>query len=211
MLPIPFVNYIPIFYKRDAKLIAFADKVDSILEGLRSDTIGLNDIIDPMKAPVVTLDYLGDYFNAGINVFDNEKVKRVKIATAIQSHKKRGSFNFDAKPKIDAIAGGDSQILKTFGADDWILVGDGLTPGAYYWSALGADGIDDDLGIMLVGSGDELIIAGNIYIDVDNDSLTAEEQLRIRLEMEDIAPAYFLVHIGYVDISGTFVEYFVMG
>jgi hypothetical protein len=211
MLPIPFINYIPIFFERDDKLIAFADKIDEFLIGIKDDTIGLNDLLNPFKAPVQVLDYFGDYFNAGINIFDSEHTKRIKIATAIQSHKKRGSFVFDAKPKIDAIAGGDSQILKTFGADDWILTGDGLTPSAYYWAAMGTDGIDDDLGILLVGSGDEIIVAGNIFIDVDNNSLTAEEQLRIRIELEDIAPAYMIVHVGYLDGSGTFVEYFQMG
>lgn len=211
MLPIPFIDYIPVFYERDSKLIAFSDKMDEYMNDLKSDTIGLNDLIDPVKMPVVVLDLWGDFLNAGINVFDTEATKRVKIATAVQSHRRRGSFVDDAKPKIDAIAGGDSQIVKTFSGDDWILVGDGLTPSSYYWSAMGADGIDINLGISLVGDGTEAFVAGNVYIDVDNSSLTAEEQLRIRLEMEDIAPAYFYVHIGYIDGSGVFQTYFVMG
>ena len=85
-----------------------------------------------------------------------------------------------------------------------------MTPTAYYWAALGADGIDDDLGISLIGSGLEIEVAGNIYIDVDNAVLTAGEQEQIRVAMLDIVPAYMKVHFGYLDGTGTFIEYFLM-
>ena len=78
-------------------------------------------------------------------------------------------------------------------------------------AAMGADGIDDELGISLIGSGLEVQVAGNIYIDVDNNSLTADEQESIRLDLLDIVPAYMYVHIGYENVSGQFIEYFVMG
>jgi hypothetical protein len=208
MLPQPFEKYIPRFFKRDSKLIAFSDKIDDILDSIRSDTIGLNDIIDPVKCPAIILNELGYFLNAGIQAQDSEGQKRLKIATAIQGHKKRGTFKFDAKPKIDAIAGGDSQIIKGISGDDWILVGDGLTPSSYYWASLGCDDIDTDLGIALVGSGDEIVIAGNIYIDVDNNSLTANQIDQIRLELEtDIVPAYMRIFIGYIDGTGTFIIY----
>lgn len=212
MLPTPFDNYAPSFFERDAKLNAFCDKHDEILTSLKNETLGLNDIIDPVKCPAVILPYLGQFLNAGLFDQDSDKQKRIKIATAIQSHKKRGSFNFDAKPKIDAIAGGDSAIVKSFSGDDWILVGDGETPTAYYWSTMGYDGIDTDYGLSLIGEGDEVEIAGNIYIDVDNNSLTADEIDQIVLELEtDIAPAYFQVFIGYIDVGGNFVVYAKIG
>jgi len=208
MLPQSFEKYIPRFFRRDTKLIAFSDKIDEILDSIRYDTVGLNDIIDPVKCPAIILDELGYFLNAGIQAQDSEDQKRLKIATAIQGHKKRGTFKFDAKPKIDAIAGGDSQIIKGISGDDWILVGDGLTPSSYYWASLGCDDIDADLGIALVGSGDEIVIAGNIYIDVDNNSLTANQIDQIRLELEtDIVPAYMRIFIGYIDGTGNFIIY----
>lgn len=209
MLPTAFEKYIPKFFTRDSKLTAFADKIDEIIESLKSDTIGLNDLIDPVKCPAILLDKLGYFLNANIKEQDTERQKRIKIATAVEGHKKRGSFEFDAKPKIDAIAGGDSSIITEIGGDDWILVGDGLTPSAYYWATLGADGIDTDYGLALIGGGDEIEIAGNIYIDVDNSSLTASEQEQIELEMEDIVPAYYKVFFGYIS-AGLFVLYFIM-
>jgi len=211
MFPLPFINYIPQFYDRDTKLQAFSDKIDEIIQGIKDDLLGLNKFIDPMAAPSIILDKLGYFLNAGIQPYDDDNTKRIKIATTVQSHKNRGSFVNDAKPKIDAIAGGDSQIINAIGVDDWILVGDGLTPSSYYWAAMGSDGIDDGLGISLIGAGDEIEVAGNIYIDVDNAALTADEQDRIRLEMIDVVPAYYYVHIGYVDGAGQFNEYFVMG
>jgi len=211
MFPLPFINYIPQFYERDTKLQAFSDKMDEIIQSIKDDILGLNKFINPMAAPSIILDKLGYFLNSGIQPYDDDNTKRIKIATAVQSHKSRGSFVNDAKPKIDAIAGGDSQIINAIGVDDWILVGDGLTPSSYYWAAMGADGIDDELGISLIGAGDEIEVAGNIYIDVDNAALTADEQDRIRLEMIDVVPAYYYVHIGYVDGAGQFHEYFVIG
>ncbi len=211
MIPDNIDDYIPRFYKRDTKLNAYTSKFDSILEDLKNDTLGLNDLIDPMKIPAALISELGFLLNAGIQDQDSETDRRVKVATAVAAHKRRGSFNLDAKPKIDLICGGDSVIIRSFDKDDWILTGDGLTPSAYYWGAMGTDGIDDDLGISLIGEGTEIEVAGNIYIDVDNSSLSAADQTRLELEMQDIVPAYMYVHFGYVNISGQFIEYFVMG
>lgn len=211
MLPIPFEKFIPSYFKRDDKLIAFADKMDSILEDLKSDTLGLNNLIDPFKIPAALIVNLGYYLNAGIQDTDDEDTRRKKVAQAVAGHKRRGSFNLDAKPKIDQIAGGDSQIFRAIDQDDWILVGDGLTPAAYYWAALGCDGIDDGLGISLIGEGIEIEVAGNVYIDVDNSALTAGEQEQIRVDMLDICPAYYKVHFGYINVSGQFIEYYTIG
>ena len=192
-------------------MLAFIAKFNSIIADLAGDTLGLNDLIDPMKIPADLIVELGTLLNAGIKDQDSETDRRKKVAGAVSAHKRRGSFNLDAKPKIDLICGGNSQIIRSYDKDDWILVGDGLTPSAYYWAAMGADGIDDDLGISLIGSGLEIEVAGNIYIDVDNSTLSAADQARLELEMEDIVPAYMFIHFGYLNVSGQFIEYFVMG
>lgn len=211
MIPEDIDLYIPKFYKRDTKLLAFIAKFNSILTDLKSDTLGLNTLIDPHRIPAALIAELGYYLNAGIQDQDSEADRRYKVATAVQGHKRRGSFNLDAKPKIDLICGGDSAIIRSFDKDDWILVGDGLTPAAYYWAAMGCDGIDDDLGISLIGAGDEIEVWGNIYIDVDNNALSAADQTKLELAMQDIVPAYFWVHFGYISGTGQFIEYFYMG
>lgn len=212
MLPIPFIKYIPKFFKRDQKLTAYADKMDDIMLGLKSDTLGINDVVDPYKIPANLVDEQGYYLNSGIKSEDTERQKRVKNSSAVQGHKKRGSFKFDVKPKIDNIAGGDSKIIRGVTGDDFIIVGDGNTPDDYYWSVMGIDGIDLDQGISVIGSGDEIEIAGNIYIDVDNDSLTQEQLDKIILELEDdIAPSYYRIFLGYVDGDGNFEVYDTIG
>ena len=211
MLPIPFERYIPKFFTRDAKLTAFANEVDTVLQGIIDETKELNNIYDPARTKASVLNLLGEYLNAGIQDGDSEDIKRQKIYQAVATHKVRSTFEFDVKIKIDNIAGGDSQIFRAIDEDDFIFVGDGLTPSAYYWAALGADGIDDGLGPSFIGSGMEIEVAGNVYIDVDNSSLSAAEQEQIRLDIADSVPAYYYVHIGYVNVSGQFIEYFVMG
>jgi phage tail-like protein len=209
MIPTEIIDFIPAYFNRDAKLTAFANKVDSILAYLKSDTLGLNTLIDPMRIHSGLLENLGFFLNAGLNPEDSEAEKRYKIAKAVETHKKRGSFNDDAKLKIDLIAGGNSSIIRSFDKDDWILVGDGNESSAYYWAVMGCDGIDGQ-GISLIGAGNEIEVAGNIYIDVDNAALGAADQESIRLAMLDIVPAYFAVHFGYVNVGGQFIEYFVM-
>jgi len=209
-MSITIADLIPVFFSKDAKLNAFSDKFQSIIDDIQDDILGLNTLLDPFKINSSFLTVLGNYLNAGINSSDDEHTKRIKIATAVQGHKIRGSWNFDAKPKIDAIAGGDAKLLTSIGTGEWIFVGDGETPASYYLATLGGDGIDDELGLFLLGAGDEIEISGNVYIDVDNVILTALEQENIRLSMLDIVPAYYIVHFGYLDGAGIFQEYFVM-
>ena len=98
------------------------------------------------------------------------------------------------------------------GEDDWILVGDGLTPAAFYWAALGVDNIDLDLGIALIGEGTEVEVAGNIFINAHDGitvaTLTADQVTQIVQELQDdVVPAYYIVNIGYVNTSGQFIIY----
>jgi len=211
MLPTPFDEFVLKGFTRDAKLTAFVAEMDNVLNAILDETKELNNMFDPVRTKAIILDGLGEFLNAGISDGDTEDIKRRKIYQAVASHKVRSTFTFDVKPKIDDIAGGDSVIFRAIDQDDFIFVGDGLTPSAYYWAALGCDGIDTDLGPAFIGSGLEVEVAGNVYIDVDNNALTADEQAQIELDISDSVPAYYYVHIGYVNISGQFVEYFVMG
>jgi hypothetical protein len=209
MLPKPFNDFIPKFFNRDTKLTAFSNKIDELLTSFESDTLGLNTFIDPFRCPLSVLTELGYLLNAGLKSNDTERQKRIKVATAVLGHKRRGSFQEDAKPKIDNIAGGDSQIFRSTVSGDWILGGDGeVIPSGSYWGTMAGDATDDDLGLLLIGDGTELEVAGNIYIDVDNNSLNANEVQQIVDELQDdIVPAYFRVYIGYVNISGQFIIY----
>jgi len=196
---------IPEGYNRDSKLLALSNKITEIINGVIQDIFTINDFLDPVKIPAIFLDYLGFFLNAGINPQDTERQKRQKIVTAVQGHKKRGSFVFDAKPKIDAIAGGDSQIITQPSGPGWMMeaVEDSFSVEQAIFDS-------DDAGFLFVSGGDVLGWPGNIFIDVDNSSLSAADQDRIRLDLEDIVPGYMITHIGYLDGTGAFVEYFTM-
>lgn len=206
MLPIPFINYIPSFYKRDDKLIAFANKMDGILTYLKEDTLGINTLIDPLKISQLLLDELGYHLNAGINEEDSDYEKRSKVRYAIQSHKNRGLWKLDVKPKIDNVAGGNSSLYGSAEEGTWRLIGDGTQPSNYLQASLGGDGINTEWGLRLGGSGFDMWDKGIVRIDTDNSTLTFNEVEQIKLNIFDSVPAYFRVFLGYIS-SGVFVSY----
>jgi hypothetical protein len=208
-LPIPFKRYIPRLYWDDPNSDILADKADAHLEEWKLDICRLSWLYQPERCPSELLNELGAWMNAGIAPGDSDDSKRKKILTAVQGHKRRGSWTQDVKPKIDTVAGGDSSLLSSPSNNgDWILLGGTEYPETYYWATMAGDGTDDSLGLVLIGSALELGVAGNIYIDVDNASLTPAEVAEIVFTLElDIVPAYYKVHIGYIDGGGAFVEY----
>jgi hypothetical protein len=255
MLPIPFQKYIPSFFNRDKKLTALSDKIDSDLQKWRDDVFDLNKMIDPPRIPEYLLSDIGNYLNAGLLNTDSSRTKREKISNAVAGHKKRGLWKSDAKLKIDAIAGGDSQIIRSQDSADWIMLGQETDDPDNFWAILGTDVIDTseyvfdsptdfilveatdpssngtlgtdnigdygadlmgsqagtagniEFGIDLAGSGDELEIAGNIYINVDNKILTYDEVEQTKLSLEDVVPSYYRIFLGYFNVSGQFIVY----
>lgn len=255
MLPIPFIEYIPSFFTRDAKLIAMADRIDSDLSDWKTDVIDLNKMIDPPRIQEILLNDIGTYLSAGILDTDSSRTKREKIQGAVKAHKNRGLWEEDAKPRIDSIAGGDSQIARSQDSADWILFGHEADDPDNFWAILGTDVTDTSefvfdsdtdfilveaadtsfngtlgtdnigdygadlmgsqagamgnvgFGIDLIGAGDEIEIAGNIYIDVDNKILTESEVEQIKLSLIDVVPSYYRVFLGYFNTSGQFIVY----
>lgn len=255
MLPIPFEKHIPSFFNRNKKLTALSDKIDSDLQKWKEDIFNLNKMIDPPRIPEYLLNDIGNYLNAGLLNTDSSRTKHEKISTAVKGHKKRGLWNADAKLRIDSIAGGDSQIIRSQDSADWILLGHEANDPDNFWAILGTDVIDTseyvfdsptdfilaetsdtsfngtlgtdnigdygadlmgsqagttgniEFGIDLAGSGDEIEIAGNIYIDVDNKILTYDEVEQIKLSLADVVPSYYRIFLGYFNISGQFIVY----
>lgn len=213
MLPIPFVDFIPKLLRDHLGPggAAFVAKMDEILTSLSDDAINVDRLVDPVRVPADLLDVFGAMMAAGLNDQDGETEKRAKIAKAVQGHRNRGRWDKDVKPKVDSVAGGNAQIFRAIDEDDAIFTGDGRTPPAFFWATFSTDGIDPDLGESLIGSGLEVEVAGNVYIDVDNPSLTADQVAQIVTDLADSVPAYYKVHIGDVNAGGQFIEYTVIG
>lgn len=192
-------------------MTALATLIDDLLDEVETDLRHYEYLLDPVRIPAEFIEELGHLLSAGVVSSDTDLQKRQKVATAVAAHKRRCSFNLDAKPKIDIICGGNSSVVHSYSGGDWIEASDDSFPTAYYWATIAGDDSDSELGLILVGSGFEIVVAGNVYIDVDNAALSADDQARLEFAMQDIVPAYMYVHFGYFDITGAFVEYFVMG
>lgn len=213
MLPISFINYLPapLFENLDSAGQDLIDFIDNFTIEIFNKILTIWYFKHPEKTPEITLPYWEQYFNITNRTSKTLAQRRQQITTAIASQKKRGLWADSVKIIIDIIAGGDSQILTNGTGSDWIFTGDGTTPDAFYWATFGGDGIDDELGMDFIGAGTEIEIAGNIYIDVDNDSLTPSEVALLVAELRtDVAPAYYRLFLGYIDISGDFIEYAVI-
>jgi hypothetical protein len=214
-LPTPFIQNVLSSLRQasDPGMVALADKVDYWLSQVSVEIEGMLAIHRPEQAAFVVLQELGYMVGADIIFGDSEDEMRKKIYAAIAAQKNKSLWTEDAKPKVDLIAGGDSKLWGDPYVDDWILCGgvpDATEPTFSYWASLGYDGIDLALGIWMIGDGTEVVIAGNIYIDVDNAALTAAQvQEIVDALLRDVVPAYMLIHLGYVT-GGAFTEYTVV-
>jgi len=208
MIPNDIRDVFPEIYKDkdEDSLNALTDKMNEIILSIKTDIRNMANLKCPARCPSWLLDELGYWVSANIQNFNTETVKRKKIEDAIRTHKLRSTWEEDVKLKIDNYVGGDSSIITSVGTDDWILCGDGMTPSSYYWSAFGADGVDLELGISLIGAGTEIEVKGNIYIDIDSSVLTSDQVEELKIELADSIPAYYRVFLGY--LTGTiFTQY----
>lgn len=211
MLPIPFLNYIPKLFKKSQGAITLANKVDQILNSIKSDVLGMKRSIRPDEARLDIVKELGTLLRAGIQSKDSESVIRSKVANAISLHKKRGQFVSDIKPIIDAITGYSCAIYVPSTSAERVFVGD--TPQEVsYWASMGANNLDTNLGQDILSSGDSEYDKGNFYINLHPGTTTPVLSLTVLLDIIDtltsyIKLAYVRLFLGYVDSSGNFVHY----
>lgn len=204
MLPIPFINYIPKLFKNDTKAVALANKIDIDLKAWKKDTLDIARLIRADECPVDYLNELNFILSAGFKSYDSEPLKRQKIITAIENHKKRTLWINDIKTKIDAITGYSAVIMsyKDASQDDWIeMAGDEeawFQNGSYCIES--ADNTSRFAFIEL-GRGDEVYVAGNFYIfphpQNPNPILPIQTINQIVNEIYDDLPQYYRVYLAY--------------
>lgn len=207
MIPVPFLKRIPKLFQTDSKAINMATKIDANLLTWKQETTTIEWIRRCDQCPAVLLDELGALLNAGLKNEDGDATKRKKVCEAILNHKNRGTWDDDAKLRIQAITGIEPELFNNVDNDDWIWLGKEADDPDRYWATWGTDGVDDDLGIWVVGDFTEYVISGNIYIDLKTSTLTAEEIEQIKNELStDVVPAYYVIYLGYI-AGGVFVVY----
>ena len=221
MLPLPFSENIPKLLSKEMSQegTAFVNKVDNLLKGIYQDVLELYFLKSPARIPTALLMELDFILNSSAREKHTEREKREKIAGSVAWHKVRGTWTQDVKIRIDNITGLSARIyhLDEQYDDDWILCGEDdsvIFPPGNYWSTLGGEdaGLIDKLGLALIGDGNEIVIAGNIYIDcheaVNVSTLTTQQIEAIVEDLDkDIVPAYFQIFLGYIDAAGEFIVY----
>jgi phage tail P2-like protein len=205
LLPIPTSEIIPSMEGSEH----LTDMLDRQFNQWFEETVGLEYLRDPARCPPQVLDEFGYILSADIANGDSERIKRVKIATAIDHQKARGTWP-SVKELIDAWSGGDSKIFDVFDIDDFILVGAQIKGGTL-WSILGGIEEESPFGIALMsGTGADGFILnmekGNIYIDVGLSNVSDEVIDKIIKTIINIVPAYFAVYLGYIK-NGDFLFY----
>jgi hypothetical protein len=211
MLPIPIENFTPVALDGDdASGQALRTKFDTHLAQWRQDIIDMFKLMDPVRCPTLFLDTLGHWVRAGLRNSDSDTTKRIKTATAISRHKEGGVWDTEVKPLIDSITGLDAVIFRAIDTADWIGMSGESSEPDYYWATGGVDGIDDNLGLDGIGAGDEIEIQGNIYIDLGgtagNPTAAVIAQVVEEIELEAYF-AYYILYLGYVNVSGQFIVY----
>jgi hypothetical protein len=218
LLPYPIENYLPKLFRDypDAGYNALVAKANGTtpagILGWYQEIIGLQWLKNPLLCPGNLLTELGYLVGANFTATDTETIKRQKIATAALGNKTRGSWTSDIKPAMDAITSYSAVIYTTTISPIWSLLGNATVPAGNYWSSLGGISATDGYGLYLLGVGDEVDVAGNIYINchygVTTAVLSAGIITAIRAYiMSDCYPAYLRIKLGYLDGTGAWVTY----
>jgi len=209
MLPIPIENFIP---KDMADNVtpagqAWIDKHNQLIQSILDDIINLETLLDPVRCHSQFLWFLGNFVYAEIMPGDDERTQRIKIAEATERHKARSLWEADLKLRIDSVANTNAVLYEARSIlnDDAVFI-DGSEEITNTWAAFG-DGSTDPDDEMFTGSGNEPTVAGNIYIDMQDGTLTATQITKIK-EQVNIHGGYsfFRFFLGYVS-GGVFTEY----
>jgi len=217
MLPVPTRNRLPALAQQyyDDGWAALSSKMDSLFTQWGNDIKNFVNILDPAKCPAILLDELDFYLEAGFAPGDSETTKRRKVYNAVAGHKKRGTWDDHAKPIIDAITGYSAALFTAQDSDDAIWLANKPTDPVRYWMTWQPnDGSDDSLGIWFVrlAAPVSYVVAGFISIDchqgINTPVLTHAQIIQINDALiDDVAPAYMTLRLGYVNASGQYVVY----
>jgi hypothetical protein len=168
MLEKDFLKYIPKLFAEniDDSGQALIDYLNSTIPAWKKEIIELKYQKVPDRMLSILLEELGYYLQARLKADDTDRQKRIKITYAVKSHKNRGTFEDDIKIKIDSITGKDCFLFTDAYTSSAIFTGDGSVSSSLYYSTMGADGIDTNLGIDFEG-GIDYKLAGFVWIDLD--------------------------------------------
>ena len=201
----PALNYLPKEMQSAYEAAALAAALDNATSEVYSDALSLRDRYSAESCPTGSLDELGAMLGVSFKQADTDRQKRAKIASAVRSQKYNGTWPYSAKLAIDAVTGFSSSIWSSPQSDWPVRIGDASSYNSgLHWMIRGSNATDE--AIIRTGFGSESIIAGNIYIDVGTNTLTAELVALTVASILDIVPAYERIFLGYTT-AGVFTIY----
>ena len=201
----PALNYLPKEMQSAYEAAALAAALDNATSEVYSDALSLRDRYSAESCPTGSLDELGAMLGVSFKQTDTDRQKRAKIASAVRSQKYNGTWPYSAKLAIDAVTGFSSSIWSSPQSDWPVRIGDASSYNSgLHWMIRGSNATDE--AIIRTGFGSESIIAGNIYIDVGTNTLTAELVALTVAAIIDIVPAYERILLGYTT-AGAFTVY----
>jgi len=201
----PALNYLPKEMQSAYEAAALATALDNATSEVYSDALSLRDRYSAESCPTGSLDELGAMLGVSFKQTDTDRQKRAKITTAVRSQKYNGTWTYSAKLAIDAVTGFSSSIWGSPKSDWAVRIGsDSSYISGLHWMIRGSNATDE--AIIRTGFGSESIIAGNVYIDVGTNTLTAELVALTVAAILDIVPAYERIFLGYTT-AGVFTAY----
>jgi hypothetical protein len=123
LLPYPFENYIPRGFKDSDLRSDLIEKVDEEQQIISENIEEFNHLYDPYRCDALFLPELAYFLNIEFEASDTERDKRVKVASAVESKKLKGTWEWDAKVKIDTLLSVNSQLWKPGDSSAWYLQG----------------------------------------------------------------------------------------
>ena len=211
-LPIPFRKNIPKVYQDDgtASMVALTNKVDANLTEWRTELATKGRYADVTMCPAGVLNEFAYMFGVVIVADDSEVQKRRKIAVSVKNLQYLGTW-VGLAPLIQTVTGILPILWGSIQDDWWLHLGASSGPATNYWSVFGGAGVGNGLdplcvGFIMVGTGFESVIPGNVYVDTGSSILTAGQVTQIVDSIKDQVPAYAQIRLGHTT-AGTFIVY----
>ena len=190
------IKLIPKLWQQDLKAINLANKIDTSVDGWKTDTLGLKRFTRPDECPSWAVEELNEYLNAGAQASEADSIRRKKVAVAIASHKYRGTWVYDLKNRIEAITAQTAVLFYDTYNPAYLMRGSTADETNDYMASMGIDCVDYNLGIWMMGDMEEFAIPGNIYIDLGA-GISAATLLLVVDEIERDNFAYYYIYLGY--------------
>lgn len=191
--------------RNDSNWLLLISKLDEFDNYVRRLIENLDTLYDYNRCPSYLLRYLGNFLYAGIENWDSDLTKRVKIREAVKRHKFSSTWVYDIKSIIEAFTGISPAYLYNFRTISfWVwdagrFLTNDLGWNVSRWSA------SREFPNSKIWNTDRLNVKCVVFIDVNTDTLTNNQWAQLKIEVKKSVPVYMRVYLGYIEL-GKWIE-----